>query len=84
MNTITVRRANVELTINEDQKSYYLSKGYAVINENGDVVEEPTINDVATLQRRLVELTKENEELRKQIAELTTETPAKKATKKKE
>lgn len=80
MNTITVRRANVELNINEDQKAYYLSKGYAVINDMGDVVEEPTINDVGTLQRRIVELTKENEELRKQLAEVG----AKKTTKKKE
>ncbi len=57
VNTVTVKRANVELTVDAAQKDYYLGQGYAVIDAStGDVIEDSTVQTVESLNRRVAEL----------------------------
>lgn len=59
MEKITVRRANVTLQVDEDQKDYYMERGYSVINSSGEVLEEAMPNDVGQLQLLVSELREE-------------------------
>lgn len=56
MDKITVQRANVILDISPEQKDYYLSQGYSVINANGLVIEETRALTVDALNRKVAEL----------------------------
>lgn len=53
---ITVQRANVILQVPEDAKQYYMNQGYSVINDKGEIVEEATLTDVASLQAKVAAL----------------------------
>lgn len=64
---IEVRKANTILTIPEEQKDEYLSKGYDILGADGRVVEAATPQDVPTLQARLAEVAAENVRLKEQI-----------------
>ena len=68
--TIMVQRANVILDISPDQKDYYMSQGFAVIDEDGKIVEETKAVTVDALNRKVAELTKELEKKDAEIAKL--------------
>lgn len=78
---ITVQRANVVLQISPQQVDYYLSQGYNVINEKGDVIQASIPKDLGTLQKAFVENGKTIETLQAEIADLKKK--LKKATSKK-
>lgn len=89
--TTTVKRGNVFLSVPTSLVDRYLAKGYDVVNERGDVVQESEPNDITSLKlayekhiARIKELEAENAELKRQIksAEAKPETPAKRSTKK--
>lgn len=54
--TIMVQRANVILDISPEQKDYYKSQGFAVIDEDGSVVEETTSLSIDALNRKVKQL----------------------------
>lgn len=75
MNTIRVKRANVILDISSDEKDYYMSQGYSVINAlTGEVVEKAMPTDVPTLQLELTNanatITKLENDVKKLKAEI--------------
>lgn len=78
MDKITVKRANVILDISPEQKDYYLSQGYSVIDENGEVVEETTAVSVEALNRKVKALQAELEKKDAEIAKLKKAQKAKK------
>ena len=61
MCTITDRRANVILCISPDDKQYYVSKGFSVLDDKGNVIERAMSNDVGELQIQVQQLQKELE-----------------------
>jgi len=68
---VTVKRANVELTISSDQKDYYLSQGYAVIDSStGEVIEDSTVQTVESLNRKVAELQQVVEQKDAEISKL--------------
>ena len=67
---VKVRRANVVLRIAEQQVSYYLSQGYNVINDAGEVIQASIPRDIGTLQKAYVEHLDKIEALEKEIAQL--------------
>lgn len=80
---ITVKRANVLLTVPEDQKSEYLAKGFDVVDDRGRVVEHTTPSDVNTLKRAYIDHLKEIEKMKKEISELKSQLKAAKKKKNK-
>lgn len=67
-----VRRANVILTIKDDQVERFLDMGYDVIDEKGDIVQKSAPKSVEALsealdnsQKKIAELEKEIEALKK-------------------
>lgn len=64
---LLVKRANVLLEIEDEDKKYYMDQGYSVIDENGNIVEEALSSDVATLQKEVLAL-------RAQLAKYTKKT----------
>lgn len=67
---VTVQRANVVLQISPQQVDYYLSQGYNVINEKGEVIQASIPRDLGTLQKAFVEDKNTIEALQAEIAEL--------------
>lgn len=65
---ITVRKANSILTIPEEQRDEYLSKGYDIVTETGVVIQRAVPQDVPTLQARLQEALDENARLKARLA----------------
>lgn len=92
-----VERDNVVLEIKDTEVGRYLDLGYNVTDGKGNILKESIPTDVRLLQKLYIENTQQIEALQKQIeqlkAELTksnsvkvdsTESPKKRATKKKE
>lgn len=74
MGNITVRRANVLLTVPDYQKGEYLAKGFDVVDNKGKVLEEATMtNDVGTLQKKLGQAHERIKQLEAEVARLNTE-----------
>lgn len=69
-NTVIVQRANVILKINPQQLDYYLSQGYSVINERGEVIQASVPRDLGTLQKAYIEHTEEIKALKAEIQTL--------------
>lgn len=65
-----VQRANVILDISPEDKKYYMSQGYSVIDEKGRVVEAAMSNDVHTLQAQVADLKYKLEKAEETIAKL--------------
>lgn len=63
MANITVRRANVILDISEAQKEEYLAKGFDVLGPDGKVIIKTTPNDINSLKKAYVELSKKVQDL---------------------
>lgn len=78
MNSITVRKGNVELHVPEDEKERYLKLGYSVYN--GDkLVEEALTEDVGVLLTKINTLETENERLKKENLKLKNDLKKEKA-----
>ena len=71
MEKITVQRANVVLDISPEDKKFYMSQGYSVIDEKGKVIEEAMSSDVATLQNQVAHLKEKLAKAEETIAELS-------------
>lgn len=67
---VIVQRANVVLRISPQQVDYYLSQGYNVIDENGNIVKASVPKDLGTLQKAFVEHTAQIDALKEEIAKL--------------
>ena len=79
MANITVRRANVILTVPDYQQAEYLAKGFDVIGADGKVLIKTTPNDTNSLKKaykeltaRVMELEAENKKLKEQLASKST------------
>lgn len=78
-NFVTVQRANVILTVSEQQVDYYLSQGYNVIDEHGNVIKASMPKDLGTLQKAYADHVAEIEALKEEIRKLKEpKKPAKK------
>lgn len=80
-----VGRANKFLTVNDSLVQHYLDKGYTLYDEDGKILQEPVIKDMATLseaykrsqenvkklEKIIQDLTAENESLVAQLEEVT-------------
>lgn len=80
MNSITVRKGNVELHVPEDEKERYLKLGYSVYNGDKLIEEAPT-NDVGALLAKINSLETENSQLKKENAKLKADLRKVKASK---
>lgn len=80
MNSITVRKGNVELHVPEDEKERYLKLGYSVYNGDKLIEGAPT-NDVGTLLAKINSLETENAQLKKENAKLKADLRKVKASK---
>lgn len=81
---IRVRHANVILVVPKDEKSEYMEKGYSVIDDNGNVIEQALSNDVNELKLQVQKLEsvikakdEEIEDLRKELSSKTRKTASK-------
>ena len=88
--TYFVKRANVVLEVSESQLDYYMSQGYDVIDEQGNVIKASVPTDLGTLQKAFVENAEtiaeqrvEIEQLKTEIEQLKTELAKKSASRKK-
>lgn len=80
--TVYVQRANVVYEVDSESVSYWLKKGFDVIDKSGKVLEKALPNDLGVLQKAYVENQKKIAELEAQVKELEAE--LKKAKKKKD
>lgn len=83
-----VERGNVQLTVSDSNLDFYLAKGYNVIDDEGNVIQESIPKDLATMEKmyhehndtikalttKVTELTKENKKLKKQLESKTSDT----------
>lgn len=83
-----VERGNVQLTVSDSNLDFYLAKGYNVIDDEGNVIQESIPRDLATMEKmyhehsatikalttKVNELTKENKKLKKQLESKTSDT----------
>lgn len=76
---IMVQRANVVLDISPEQLDYYMSQGYDVINDRGDVVQASVPRDLGTLQKLYTEHTEEIKQLKAEVEKLQTKLAEKEA-----
>lgn len=70
---VRVERGNVVLKVKEYEVQRYLSLGYNVTDDNGNILKEAIPNDVGTLQKHYVEHKKRIAELEEIVAKLTAE-----------
>lgn len=68
-----VRKANVLLTVNEDEVSKYLCKGFDLVGDDGKILKESTPVDLGQYQRAYSEQKTLLEEKDKEIAKLKAE-----------
>lgn len=65
-----MKRANVVLEVEEDSVPYYISQGYSVLDDNGNVVVQAIPTDIGELRKFYVEASARIEALEKRIEEL--------------
>lgn len=73
---VRIERGNVVLKVQEHEVQRYLTLGYNVTDDAGNVLKEAIPNDLGTLQRHYVEHKKRIEELESIVAKLTAENKA--------
>lgn len=74
MGMITVKRANVLLTVPDYQQDEYLQKGFDVVDDEDNVLIAATMStDLGTLQRKLAEAQDKIKELEEEIVRLNKE-----------
>lgn len=81
-----LHRGNRYVEVPEHSVSYYMDKGYEVVDESGNVLQASMPIDKNALQKLVKDLRKENEELKAELKELKKpkKAPAEKTAKKKE
>lgn len=70
---VTVKRANVILTIEDDEVEKYYEKGYSILDAFGNVVKEGAPKEIGALQKLLQEKESEITTLKKEIERLKAE-----------
>lgn len=70
---ITVKRGNVRLKVQDEDKQYYKDCGYDILDENGKVVEKAIPRDVGRLTGLYLEVLAENGRYKKQVEDLKKE-----------
>lgn len=70
MKMVNVQRANVILTVPEDEVEKYYEKGFNILDQYGNILKASVPSDKGTLQKELVSQKQENEKLLKEIAAL--------------
>ena len=70
---VRIERGNVVLKVQDYEVQRYLTLGYNVTDDEGNVLKEALPNDIGTLQRYYVEHKKQIEELEATVAKLTAE-----------
>lgn len=68
-----IRKANIVLTIPDNEVKNYLNLGYSVIDESGTVIEEAIPTDLYTLQKAYKDSKVQIANLEKGIADLRKE-----------
>lgn len=68
--SLTVQRANVILHVAPEQLDYYMSQGYNVIDDAGNVIKASVPRDLGTLQKAFVDNQKKIAELEAEIQAL--------------
>lgn len=81
--TYFVKRANVVLEVSESQLDYYMSQGYDVIDEQGNIIKASVPTDLGTLQKAYIENAETVAELKAEIEQLKAELAKKPASRKK-
>jgi hypothetical protein len=76
-----VKRANVVLEVKDEDIQMYMSKGYSVIDENGNMLKECMPTDINALQLAYIADKKTIASLQEQIKELTAQLKASKKSK---
>ena len=79
--TVTVRKANVVLTINELDVERYMKKGFDVIDGNGHVMKSAVPNDINVLQKAYTDHLNEIASLKAEIEQLKIQLESKKVAK---
>lgn len=70
---VRIERGNVVLKVQEHEVQRYLTLGYNVTDDAGNVLKEAIPNDIGTLQKHYIEHKKRIEELESIVAQLTAE-----------
>lgn len=70
---ITVRRGNVRLKVQDEDKQYYKDCGYDILDEHGKVAEKAIPRDIGRLTGLYLEVLAENDRYKKRIDELEKE-----------
>ena len=70
---VTVKRANVVLTVEDDEVEKYFQKGYSIIDKFGNVIKASVPTEVGALQKALQDKEVEITELKKKIEKLQSE-----------
>lgn len=71
LETVTVRRGNVLLTVSGDQAQRYLDQGYDIVDASGTrIIEKSTPKDTLTLMKAYTENTAEIKRLKEEIERL--------------
>lgn len=68
-----VGRANKFLTVNDSLVQHYLDKGYTLYDEDGKILQEPVIKDMATLSEAYKRSQEKVKKLEKIIQDLTAD-----------
>lgn len=79
--TVTVRRGGSYLTIPALALDRYMAKGYAQVDEHGEVIASGILNDAEALKKRCKEQEAEIAKLKEKIAQLEQAVAATKPTK---
>ena len=73
---VDVQRANVILTISEEEVDKYMSKGFSVIDANGNVVKQSVPTELSQLQKAYSEHVATIQQLNSEIANLRAQLQA--------
>ena len=83
---VRIERGNVVLYVKEHEVPHYLSNGFSVTDDSGNIIQAAVPNNIGTLQRTYIEQKQKIADLEAQIEELTkklAEKPAEKPAPKK-
>lgn len=67
---VNVQRANVILTVEDDEAEKYFEKGYNILDSYGNIVKASVPNDLGTLQKAYVDLQEQLKQRDAMIADL--------------
>lgn len=81
-NDVMVQRANVILSVSEDQLDYYMNQGYNLIDEQGNIIKSSVPRDLGMLQKAYIDHKAEIERLKAEIVKLQKQRKSKNSEKK--